>query len=80
MNAKEFKDRVCYWLEQARADSATSAEDDQEIVNLKGMVDMIGADVIVKTDHGNHFQEEVSLNGLINLLSAGYTVINIQDV
>lgn len=81
MTVKEFKEKCEYWLDCCISDCATDTEDREKISQLINIIKLIEEDVIVKGDDiENHYVEGISLNAIINDLSAGYEVINIKEI
>lgn len=83
-NVDEFKDRVDYWLGEVsslydlREDVRENVEDD--IKELKRIIDLINCDVIWKLDGVCSFESEIDLNKIINILSQGGKIKKLSEV
>lgn len=70
-NVDDFKSKCEFWFEELLSLGLNCEDDEDDIKELKRIIDLINCDVIWKLDGVCSFESEIDLNKIINILSQG---------
>ena len=76
----DFKPKVNYWLDEALSVSCTCKDDEDEIKQLKRIIDLISCDVVYMTSVQREFIPTIHLNEIIDILSDDGKIKKLSEV
>lgn len=76
----DFKDRTNYWLDEVLSIGCTCKDEEDEIKELKRIINLIDCDVIDEMNGVKAFDYEVDLNEIIDILSHGGKIKKLSEV
>ena len=79
-NIDDFKNRCEFWFEDLLSVGDICKDDEDEIKQLKRIVELINCDVACKTESGRAFLCAIDLNEIIDILSDGGKIKKLSEV
>ena len=76
----DFKAKVIHWLDEVLSVVCTCKDDEDEIKQLKRIIDLISCDVVYMTSVQRAFMSTIQLNEIINILSDDGKIKKLSEV
>ena len=76
----DFKAKVIHWLDEVLSVVCTCKDDEDEIKQLKRIIDLISCDVVYMTSVQREFIPTIHLNEIIDILSDDGKIKKLSEV
>ena len=76
----DFKAKCEYWFDELLSIDCTCVNDEDELKELKRIINLINCDVICETESERSIWPKIDLNGIINVLDVGGKIKKLSEV